>query len=326
MVKAIRVHEAGGPEVLKYEDIELAQPANDEVVVRHTAIGLNLIDVYHRTSTSGQYAIPRPSVIGIEATGVVEEAGREAGQFKKGERVAYLMTLGAYAEKRLIKAANLLRIPESVPDAQVAAGLVRGITAQYLLTRIYPVAPGSTILVHGASGGVGQLMIQWAKHLGAKVISVVVNKGEVASAESAGSDHVLVLEDGDFSAEVKRLTGGRGVDVAYDSVGKDTFFQSLDSIRPLGTMVNYGQSSGPVPPVDISVLAAKGSIFLAKPTVATFNADPKARQELADGFFRALQDGVVKIPEPRKIALSDAALAHRDLEARRLTGPTVLVP
>lgn len=326
MVKVVRVYEPGGPEVLKYEDAEVANPKADEVRVRHTAMGINLIDVYHRTATSGQYAIARPAVLGIEATGVLEEVGAEVRGFAPGDRVGYLMSIGAYSEARVIKASQLVKMPEDVQDTQVAAGLVRGITAQYLLTRIYPVARGSTLLVHGASGGVGQLMIQWAKHLGATVIAAVPSDDDVAVARSAGSDHVVVLSSRGWAEQTREFTGGRGVDVAYDSVGKDTFLQSLDCVRPLGMIVNYGQASGPVPPFDIGLLAQKGSVFLAKPTLATFNADPKIRQELADGFFQALQQNIVRIPDPRQIRLADVAQAHRDLEARRLTGPTVLVP
>jgi len=325
-MKVVRVYEPGGPEVLRHEDADLPRPSEDEVVVRHTAMGINLIDVYHRTATSGQYAIARPAILGIEAMGVVEEVGSAVQSVQAGNRVGYLMSLGAYCEQRVIKASQLLRIPDFVTDAKAAAGMVRGITAQYLLTRIYPVNSESSILVHGAAGGVGQLMIQWAKHLGARVVAAVSSSDDVAIAKAAGSDEVVVIGDRDFAPEVRRLTGGRGVDVAYDSVGKDTFFQSLDSIRPLGMIVNYGQASGPVPPIDPGILAQKGSIFLSKPTLATFNADPKVRQELADGFFCALRDGVISIPEPRRIPLADVAQAHRDLEARRLTGPTVLVP
>jgi NADPH:quinone reductase len=325
-MKVVRVYEPGGPEVLRYEDADLPRPSEDEVVVRHTAMGINLIDVYHRTATSGQYAIARPAILGIEATGVVEEVGSAVQSLKVDDRVGYLMSLGAYCERRVIKASQLLRIPDFVPDAKAAAGMVRGITTRYLLTRIYPVNSESSLLVHGATGGVGQLMIQWAKHLGARVIAAISSDDDAAIAKAAGSDEVIVIGHQDFAPEVRRLTGGRGVDVAYDSVGKATFFQSLDSIRPLGMMVNYGQSSGAVPPFDPGILAQKGSIFFSKPTLATFNADPKVRQELADAFFAALRDGVINIPEPRRISLADAAQAHRDLEARRLTGPTVLVP
>jgi NADPH2:quinone reductase len=325
-MKVVRVYEPGGPEQLKYEDAELRRPLQGEVVVRHTAMGLNLIDVYHRTATSGQYAITRPAVLGIEAVGIVEEVGPAVDSFAVGDRVGYLLSLGAYSEQRVIKASELLRVPDFVPDAKAAAGMVRGVTAQYLLTRIYPVNSKSSLLVHGATGGVGQLMIQMAKHLGARVIAAVSSPADVAIAKSAGSDDVVVIGERDFAPEVRSLTGGRGVDVAYDSVGKDTFFQSLDSLRPLGMIVNYGQSSGPVPPIDPGILAQKGSVFLSKPTLATFNADAVARQELADAFFAALKSGVIDIPEPRRIPLADVAQAHRDLEARLLTGPTVLVP
>jgi len=325
-MKVVRVYEPGGPEQLKYEDAEVASPATGEVLIRHTAIGLNLIDVYHRTAKEGQYAIPMPSVLGIDAVGVVAQVGDGVHSWSEGDRVGYLMSLGAYSERRVVKASQLIRIPAFVPDAKVAAGAMRGVTARYLLTRMYPVDRGSTLLVHGAAGGVGQLMTQWAKHLGARVIAAVASESEAAVAKDVGSDEVIVVGQADFALEVRRLTNGRGVDVAYDSVGKDTFLRSLDSIRPLGILVNYGQSSGPVPPFDPGILAQKGSIFFAKPTLATFNADPAVRQELADAFFAALKDGVIRMAEPRRIPLSEVAQAHRDLEARRLTGPTVLVP
>lgn len=325
-MKVVRVYEPGGPEQLKYEEAEVPAPSDGEVLLRHTAIGINLIDVYHRTATAGQYAIARPAILGVEAAGVVETVGAGVEGVSEGDRVGYLMSLGAYAEKRVVKASQLIRIPEFVPNAKAAAGMVRGVTVRYLLSAIYPVTKGTAILVHSAAGGVGQLMIQWATHLGAHVIGAVMSDDEVPVAKAAGAADVVTIAGGDFAAEVRRLTAGRGVDVVYDSVGKDTFLQSLDCIRPVGMLVNYGQASGPVQPFDPGILAQKGSISFAKPTLATFNADPVVRQQLADAFFAALKEGVIRMAEPRMIRLADAAEAHRDLEARRLTGPTVLVP
>ncbi|MCY1254217.1 2-haloacrylate reductase [compost metagenome] len=326
MVKAVRVHQPGGPEALRIDEVDLPLPAEGEVLLRHTAIGVNLIDIYHRTATSGQYAIARPAVLGVEAAGVIEDIGPTVTGFQKGDRVAYLMVLGAYAEKRIIKASQLVKLPEFISDEQAAAGMVKGITAQYLLTRIFPVRKYNAVLVHAAAGGVGQLLVQWAKHLGAQVIGTVGSHAKVPVATACGCDAVVVLGEQDLAAEVRRVTDGRGVDVAYDSVGKDTFYQSLDAIRPLGMMVSYGQSSGPVPPLEIGVLAQKGSIFLAKPTLATFTSSPETLQELADGLFAAVRDGFVKIEVSRRAPLSEVAQVHSDLEARRSTGAIVLLP
>lgn len=325
--RVVRVYEPGGPEVLKLEEVELAPPGEGEVLVRHTAIGVNLIDTYHRSATSGQYAIERPSVLGIEAAGVIENVGPAVTGFSVGDRVGYLMALGAYADKRLIRAAQLVKLPPFISDEQAAAGLVKGITAEYLLTRMYHVTQGSAILVHAAAGGVGQLLVQWAKSLGAQVIGTVGSSPKAALAKAAGCDAVLVLgEQPEIAPEVKRLTGGRGVDVVYDSIGKDTFLDSLNALRPVGTMVNFGQSSGAVPPLDLSILAQKGSVFLAKPTLATFVSDPAGRQQLADGLFAAVRAGTVRIEISRRARLEDAADVHRDLESRKTTGSIVLLP
>lgn len=326
MSKVVRVYEAGGPEVLRIEDVDLGAPGEGEVLLRQTAVGVNLIDVYHRTETTGQYAIARPAVLGVEGAGVIEAIGPGVSGLGVGDRAGYLSVLGAYAERRLMKAASLIRLPESITDAQAAAGLVKGITAEYLLTLTYPVGPNDTVLVHAAAGGVGQLMVQWAKHLGATVIGTVGSAAKAEIARGLGCDAVFVIGVGKLPDSVRAFTQGRGVDVVYDSLGKDSFLDSLSCIRPLGMMVNYGQASGPVPPFDIGLLAQKGSIYLAKPTLATFVADPARRQRLADGLFKAVADGVVDIAVARELPLDRVADAHRDLEARKTTGSTVLIP
>jgi NADPH2:quinone reductase len=326
MVKCIRADVAGGIEVLRATSQDIGQPGEGEVLLRQTAIGVNLIDTYHRTATSGQYAIARPAVLGVEAAGVVEQVGPGVDQFKAGDRAAYWMVLGAYAEKRIIPAARLVKLPDFVSDETAAAGLLKGVTAQYLLHRIYPVKPGDTVLVHAAAGGVGQLLCQWARHMGATVIGSVGSVGKKPAAAAAGCHHVIVHDGRDFSSEVRELNGGRGVHVVYDSIGKDTFDASLNCLRPLGMMVNFGQASGAVPPVDISVLAQKGSVFLAKPTLATFSRERSDIDALANGFFDALASEAIKIDVKHRAPLEQAGAMHAALEARKTTGPIVLTP
>ncbi|MDN5844454.1 MAG: quinone oxidoreductase [Alcaligenaceae bacterium] len=326
MIRAIQTSGPGGVEVLKSVSIELGAPDSGEVLLRQTAIGVNLIDVYHRTATQGQYAIEHPAVLGVEAAGVIEEIGPDVSDFAIGDRVAYCMVRGAYAQKRLISASQLIRLPEFVSDQQAAACMVKGITANYLLHRIHAVSHGETVLVHAAAGGVGQILCQWARHLGATVIGTVGSPAKIPAAQAAGCDHVLLHNQGDFAAEVRALTSGRGVDVVYDSIGKDTFEGSLDCLRPLGMMVCYGQASGAVPPLDISLLAAKGSVFLAKPTLATFVRDPDELRALADGVFQAVKAGAIRIDIGHRASLDDVAAVHTALESRKLAGATVLTP
>ncbi|HQS10085.1 MAG TPA: quinone oxidoreductase [Xanthobacteraceae bacterium] len=326
MNKAIRVHETGGPDVLRLEDVEIAAPGAGEVLLKHTAIGVNLVDTYHRSVTSGQYAIPRPAILGVEAAGIVEEVGPDVTALKVGDRIAYWNVLGAYAERRILPAWRALKIPDGIDDKTAAAALLKGATAFYLIHRIYPVKAGDTILVHAAAGGVGRILCQWAAHLGAQVIGTVGSAPKAEIARASGCAHVVVTGEQDFVAEARAFTHGAGVDAVFDSIGRDTFDQSLDTLRPLGMMVNFGQASGPVPPLDISVLAQKGSLFLAKPTLATFVKDRESILALAQGVFGALLSGAIKVEIGLSAPLAEAARVHRELEARRTTGSIVLVP
>ncbi|PLC49217.1 quinone oxidoreductase [Pollutimonas subterranea] len=325
-IKAIRTTRPGGAEVLEPVFQELDAPRSGEVLLRQTAIGVNLIDVYHRTAISGQYAIDHPAILGVEAAGVVEEVGPGVSGFHTGDRVAYWMVRGAYAQKRLIDASRLVKLPDFVSDEIAAACLVKGTTAQYLLHRIYAVKQGDVVLVHSAAGGVGQLLCQWAKYLGAMVIGTVGSIEKMPIAKAMGCDHVILYRDTDFAGHVRQLTAGRGVDVVYDSIGKDTFAGSLDALRPLGTMVSFGQASGPVDAIDISVLAQKGSIFLAKPTLATFIQERSDIESLAEGLFEVLASGAVKVDIKHRVPLEDVALMHEALESRNTTGSIILIP
>ena len=324
--KAIRVHEAGGPEVLRLEDVNLPEPGEGEALIRHTAIGVNLIDVYHRTATGGQYLLPRPAIIGVEAAGVIEAVGKNVDGVRVGDRVAYWMLPGAYAERRIAPAWRLVKIPDGITDQQAAAVVLKGATAFYLLHDVWRTKRGDTIAVHAAAGGVGQLLTQWAKHIGATVIGTTSTAAKVGVARAAGCDHVIVTREQDFQAEVKKITDGRGVDVVFDSIGADTFDKSLGSLRPLGLMVSVGAASGPVPPVDISKLAANGSVFLAKPTLATFVKTRESIVRLTEGVFEALKQGAIKAEIGLTTPLKEVADVHRALEDRKTTGSTILVP
>jgi NADPH2:quinone reductase len=324
MALAIRFHEHGGPEVLRAEDIEPGKPAAGEAQMRHTAIGLNYIDVYDRT---GLYAGELPSGLGREAAGVITALGRGVRGFKVGDRVAYVLSKpGAYCEVRNVPAARLVKIPRGISDAQAAALMLKGLTAQYLLRRTYPVARGDVILVHAAAGGVGLLLCQWAKSLGAKVIGVVGSDAKAELARRNGCKHVLILGREPLPAEVRKLTRKEGVAVVYDSVGKDTFMDSLDCLRPLGMMVTYGNASGPVPPVSPLELSKRGSLFLTRPTLLSYIGTRQALDAAARELFAAVKSRAVRITIGQRYALTDAAQAHRDLEGRRTTGSTVLVP
>ena len=323
MTMAIRVHETGGPEVLRWEEIEVGRPGSGEVRIAQTAVGLNFIDVYQR---SGLYRLALPAVIGSEAAGVVEEVGDAVTEFKPGDRVAYAGVTGAYARARLIAADRLIPLPGDFPDETAAAAMLKGMTAQYLLRRTCRVEPGDAILIHAAAGGVGLIACQWAKHLGATVIGTVSTDEKAALARSHGCEHPIVTKREDFVARVKEITHGRGVRVVYDSVGKDTWDGSLDCLQPLGMMISYGNSSGPVPPLSPLVLSAKGSLFLTRPTLMAYTA---ARGDLlasAGELFDVIRRGVVRVEVTRTWPLAEAAKAHRDLEARRTTGSCVLLP
>ena len=324
MNHAIRVHEYGGPEALVWEEVPLPAPKPGEALVRHKAIGLNYIDVYFRT---GLYKAPAlPATIGMEAAGVVEAVGEGVTHVAPGDRVAYATApIGAYAEARSIKADRLVKIPASVTDEQAAAMMLQGMTACFLLTRTYKVQPGQTILVHAAAGGVGLIMVQWAKHLGCNVIGCVSTEEKAALVRAHGADHVVVGTE-TLPARVKEITGGAMLPVVFDSVGRDTFMTSLDCLAPFGMMVSYGNASGPVAVADIGVLAAKGSLYLTRPTLATYTAKREDLEYCANALFEVVAKGAVKINVNQRFALKDAAEAHRALEARKTTGSTVLLP
>jgi len=324
MVKAVRVHEQGGLDVLRYEDIEIGRPGKGEARIRHTAIGLNFLDVYYR---NGTYAPPAglPLTLGNEGAGVVLEIGEGVSQVKPGDRVAYVGSLGAYAEERLMPADRLVKLPAEISHEQAAGMMVKGMTAEHLLKRTYPVKPGDTVLYHAAAGGVGLIFGQWAKHLGATVIGVVSTEAKAELARAHGAAHTVVGH-ANLVAEVKRVTGGKMVPAVYDSVGKDTWNASLDCLAPLGLMVSYGNASGPVPPVDIGILAAKGSLYLTRPSLATYTAKREDLEKVANDLFDVVQKGAVKIEVNQTFPLKDAAAAHIALESRKTTGSTVLVP
>lgn len=324
MTRAIRIHAYGGPEVMRWDDVPTPEPGPAEALVHHTAIGLNYIDVYFRT---GLYKTPvLPATLGMEAAGVVRAVGADVNTVRVGDRVAYATgPIGAYATDRVISADRLVKLPDSIGDDVAAAMLLQGMTAQYLLRRTYAVRPADTIVVHAAAGGVGLILCQWAKHLGATVIGVVSTPEKAQIALEHGAASVVVGHE-NLAAEVKRLTEGAMVPVVYDSVGRDTFSISLDCLAPLGLMVSYGNSSGPVPPVEIAVLGAKGSLFLTRPSLATYTARRDDLERSAAELIEVVKSGAVKIRVNQTFALKDAADAHRALEARQTTGSTVLIP
>lgn len=324
MPRAIRFHQPGGPEVLRWEEVEVPDPGPGEVRVRHTAVGLNFIDTYHRT---GLYPLPLPSGLGLEAAGEVVAVGEGVRGFSPGDAVAYAGgPPGAYSEERVIPADRLVPRPDGVSDRQAAAMMLKGMTAEYLLRRTWPVKPGETILLHAAAGGVGLYACQWAKALGATVIGTVGSEAKAWLAREHGADHVLVLGEVDLARTVRGLTGGRGVDVVYDSVGKDTFLPSLDCLRQRGMMVSFGQSSGPVPPFEVTTLAAKGSLYLTRPSLMAYTARREDLLASARALFEVVASGKVKVEVRQTYPLADAARAHADLEGRRTTGATVLLP
>lgn len=324
MNHSIRIHEHGGPEQLVWEEVPLPSPKPGEALVRHKAVGLNFIDVYFRT---GLYKLPQmPATIGMEGAGVVEAIGEGVTEVSVGDRVAYASgPVGAYAEARTIKADRLVKVPDTIGFEEAAAMMLQGMTARYLLRTTYRVKPGETILVHAAAGGVGLIMCQWAKHLGATVIGTVSTEAKAELARAHGADHI-VLSGEDLPAAVKKITGGAMLPVVYDSVGRDTFMPSLDCLAPLGYMVSYGNASGPVPPIDIGILAAKGSLYLTRPTLASYTTRRDDLVAVANDLFDVVAKGAVKMNINQRYALKDAAQAHRDLEARKTTGSTVLLP
>jgi NADPH:quinone reductase len=323
MTHMVRIHKTGGPEVLNWDEVELAKPGPGEVRIRQTAVGLNYIDTYIRR---GIYPLPLPSCLGGEGVGVVEEIGPGVTDLKLGDRVAYgNAPIGAYAEARLIPADRLVAVPSSVTDQQAAAMMLKGLTAQYLLRQTYRVKPGDPILFHAAAGGVGLIACQWAKHLGATVIGTVGGDAKAKLAKAHGCDHVIDDGKEDFVKRVAEITEGKKLPVVYDSVGKDTFMKSLDCLAPLGLLVAFGQSSGLVEPFSINILTAKGSLYVTRPTLGDYAKTPEKLRAMAKELFDVVTAGIVKIEIGQTYKLKDVAQAHRDLEARKTTGSTVLL-
>jgi NADPH2:quinone reductase len=321
MTHAISIQQSGGPEVLQWVEVDVGEPGPGQVRLKQTAVGLNYIDVYHRT---GLYPMPLPFVPGMEAAGIVEKIGAGVTRLQPGDRVAYASSIGAYAEARLIEADRVVKLPDTISDHTAAAMMLQGMTARYLIRDIYKVGPGDTILIHAAAGGVGLIVCQWAAALGATVIGTVSSDEKAALAKANGCHHPIVYTREDFQARVLEITGGKKLAVVYDSVGRDTFMKSLDCLRPRGLMVLFGASSGPVAPLDLGLLSQKGSLMVTRPTLATFVATPQLLEENSADLFAAVGSGKVKIHVNQTCPLKDAAQAHRDLEARKTTGSTVL--
>ena len=324
MTRGVLVRAHGGPEVLEWSEIDVPAPKRGEVRIRHTAVGVNFIDVYDRT---GLYPMPLPSVLGREAAGVVDALGAGVRSFSVGDRVAYTSTSpGSYAEARNMPADRVVKLPDAIRDDQAAAMMLKGLTAQYLLRRTYRVRKGDPIVVHAAAGGVGLILVQWAKHLGAEVIAVVGSDAKAELVRHHGAHHVIVTPREDLVSRVRDITRGKGVPVVYDSVGKDTFFASLDCLHRLGMMVTYGNASGPVAPFSALELSKRGSLFLTRPTLFHYIATRAELNRAAQELFGVVASGVVEIVVGQRNPLAEAARAHADLEGRRTTGSTVLVP
>jgi NADPH:quinone reductase-like Zn-dependent oxidoreductase len=323
MTKAIRIHQTGGPEVLKWEDVDVPAPKEGEARIRHTAVGLNYIDTYHR---SGLYPVPMPAVIGGEGAGVVEAVGPGVTDIKVGDRVAYgNAPIGSYAEQRIIPAGRLVKIPDGISDQQAASMMLKGLTTQYLIRTIYRVQKGDTILMHAAAGGVGLIVGQWAKLLGLTIIGTVSSEAKAELARAHGYDHIIRYDHEDVPSRVRELTGGAGAAVVYDSVGKDTFAGSLASLKRRGLLVCVGTASGPIPPIDALQLAIKGSLYVTRPALADYIADPAERAALAGELFDHVAAGRIRIEINQRYRLEDAVQAHRDLEARKTTGSSIFV-
>ena len=323
MTEAIRIHNTGGPEVMSWEEVTLAAPGPGEAMVRHRYVGVNFVDIYHRR---GVYKLPLPTGLGSEAAGVVEAVGPAVTEFQPGDRVACgTGPVGAYAEARLVPVERLVHLPDDIDDRTAACIMLKGLTAQYLLLQTTQIGPGDTILMHAAAGGVGQIACQWAKHLGATVIGTVGSDEKAALARGHGCDHVIIYTREDFVERVREITGKRGVRVVYDGVGRDTFAGSLDCLQPRGLLVMFGQSSGMVPPFDLTALGVKGSLYLTRPTLVTYAATAEALRRMAGDLFKVVSSGAVRIEPPKEFALREAGAAHSALEARATTGSIVLV-
>ena len=323
MTHAIRFHKTGGPEVLVWEEVQVGKPGPGEARIRHTAVGLNFIDIYNR---SGLYPVTLPSGLGGEGAGVVEEVGSGVTDLKPGDRVAYGNSpIGAYSEARLIPADRLLKVPDGIDDKTAAAMMLKGLTAQYLIRQTYRVKAGDTILLHAAAGGVGLILSQWAKHLGATVIGTVGSDDKAKLAQAHGCAHTINYSKEDFVKRVEEITGGKKCPVVYDSVGKDTFMKSLDCLAPLGVLALFGQSSGAVEPFNLGLLAAKGSLYVTRPTLFTYAMKRENLVAMANELFDVVKSGAVKIEVHQTYPLKDAAKAHADLAARKTTGSTVFL-
>lgn len=324
MVHAIRIHEVGGPDKMKWEEVEVGAPGPGQIRLKNTAAGLNYIDTYHRT---GLYKLPLPLVLGMEGAGTVTAIGEGVKDIKVGDRVAYASApLGSYSEERLMQADRVVVLPEGITDQTAAAIMLKGMTTEYLVRRTYKIQAGETVLFHAAAGGVGLLFGQWAKALGATVIGTVGSEDKAKLAKAHGYDHVINYRTENFAERVKEITKGEGVPVVYDGVGKDTWGGSLDCLRPFGLMVSFGNASGPVPPFEITTLAGKGSLYVTRPTLVTYTAKRADLVGSAKALFEVVTSGKVKVEVPQTYALKDAARAHTDLEARKTTGSTLLLP
>ena len=321
MAHAIRIHETGGPEVLKWEEVDVGEPGPGEVKIRQEAAGLNFIDIYHRT---GLYPQPLPFTPGVEGAGVVEAVGPGVDKLKPGDRVAYVGGAGGYADERLVAADRVVTLPDDISTEQAAAMMLQGLTARMLIRAIHKVGPSDTILIHAAAGGVGLIVCQWAKALGATVIGTVGTDEKAKIARAHGCDHPIVYTREDFAAEVARITNGKKLPVVYDSVGRATFMQSLDCLHPRGLMVSFGNASGPPDPIAPGLLSQKGSLFLTRPTLFHYIATRAELETSASELFEVVSSGKVKIEVKQRFAIRDAAEAHRQLEARETTGSTVL--
>jgi NADPH2:quinone reductase len=325
MAKAVRMHQTGGPEVLSLEDVAVGEPGPGQARLRHAAVGINFADTYFRT---GMYPVPLPAGMGVEAAGIVEAVGEGVTNVKPGDRVTYtgfVNTLGAYSTERLIPAAPLIRLPDAIPFETAAAMTMRGLTSAYLMRRIWPLAAGDTILLHAAAGGVGLIVSQWAKVLGLKVIGTVSSEAKAEVAKAHGCDHVILYGREDVAKRVREITEGAGVAVVYDSVGKDTFEGSLDSLKRRGLLVCVGTASGPIPPINAMQLAMKGSLYVTRPALADYIVDPAEKAALAAEMFGHVAAGRIRIEINQRYQLQDAVQAHRDLEARRTTGSSIFV-
>ncbi len=323
MAHAIRIHQNGGPEVMRWEPVEVGAPGAGQLKLRHRAVGLNYIDTYHR---SGLYKMELPAVIGSEGAGEVIALGQGVSDVKVGDRVAYASQPGAYSQERLIAADRVVKVPDSIDDKTAGSMMLKGMTVRYLLRQTYKVGPGTVMLLHAAAGGIGLIACQWARHLGATIIGTVGSEEKGKLAKENGCTHVINYRTENFVERVKAITGGRGCDVVYDAVGKDTFPGSLDCLKPFGLWVSFGNSSGPVEPFNIIMLSQKGSLFATRPTLVTYTAKREDLVANASELFDVVGKGIVKIQVNQTYALKDAAQAHRDLEARKTTGVTVLLP